>query len=206
MLLLAPPGAGKSIQGERLAARCGVRHIAAGDLLRAEAQADTAAGREIAAYQARGDLVPDQIVLDALTTAIVEAAAGGGYILDGFPRTLPQATAAAELADRLAVRLDAVVYLYAPEALLTQRLLNRASQGGRADDTADVIQHRLRVYAETTGPLVPYYEERGILIAVDADQPPESVTADIQAGLPRLSLPGLSPGDAYQWQTLRRNH
>lgn len=85
--------------------------------------------------------------------------------------------------------LYAAVYLYAPEAVLTQRLLDRASQGGRADDTANVIQHRLRVYAETTGPLVPYYEERGILIAVDADQPADSVTAAIQAGLSGLSAP-----------------
>jgi adenylate kinase len=190
LLLLAPPGGGKGTQGERLAARYGVRHIAAGDLLRAEAQAYTPAGREIAIYQARGDLVPDQIVLDALTPAVVEAAAGGGYILDGFPRTLPQASAAAELAARLGVTLDAVVYLYAPEEVLTQRLLGRASQGGRADDVADVIRHRLRVFAETTGPLVPYYTERGILVAVDADQPPDSVTADIQD---RLSGLGLTP-------------
>jgi len=70
-----------------------------------------------------------------------------------------------------------------PPKVLTQRLLDRASQGGRADDVADVIQHRLRVYAETTGPLVPYYTERGILVAVDADQPPDSVTADITARL-----------------------
>ena len=145
MLLLAPPGAGKGAQGERLAARYGVRHIAAGDLLRAEAQAGTPAGREIAAYQVRGDLVSDQIVLDALTPAVVEAAEGGGYILDGFPRTLPQASAAAELAARLGVTLDVVTYLYAPEEVLTLRLLDRARQAGRADDVADVIRHRHRV-------------------------------------------------------------
>ena len=101
LLLLAPPGAGKGTQGERLAAWSGARHIAAGDLLRAEARAGGRLGREIAACQARGDLVPDQIVLDVLTPVVVEAAARGGYILDGFPRNLPQATAAAELAARL---------------------------------------------------------------------------------------------------------
>ena len=173
LLLLAPPGAGKGTQGERLAAWSGARHIAAGDLLRAEARAGGQLGREIAAYQARGDLVPDQIVLDVLTPAVVEAAARGGYILDGFPRTLPQAIAAAELAARLGVTLDAAVYLHAPEAVLTRRLLDRASQSGRSDDKADVIRHRLQVFAETTGLLVPYYTERGILVAVDADQPPE---------------------------------
>jgi adenylate kinase len=187
LLLLAPPGAGKGTQGERLAAWSGARHIAAGDLLRAAAAAGGPLGREIAACQARGDLVPDQVVLDVLIPAVVEAAAGGGYILDGFPRTLPQARAAAELAARLGVTLDAAVYLRAPEAVLTARLLGRAGQGGRADDKADVIRHRLEVFAETTGLLVPYYEERGILVTVDADQPPDAVTADIQARLSELS-------------------
>jgi adenylate kinase len=189
LLLLAPPGAGKGTQGERLAALYAVRHIAAGDLLRAEAQAGGPLGREIAACQARGDLVPDQVVLDVLTPVVVEAAARGGYILDGFPRTLAQATAAAELAARLGVTLQAAVYLYAPDEVLTRRLLDRASQGNRTDDRADVIRHRLEVFAATTGPLVPYYKERGILVAVDADQPPESVTSDIQAALSGLSLP-----------------
>jgi len=189
MLLLAPPGAGKGTQGERLAARYGVRHIAAGDLLRAEAQAGGRLGEEIAAYQSRGDLVPDQVVLGVLTPAVVDAAAHGGYILDGYPRNLPQAHAAAELAARLGVTLQAAVYLYAPDAVLTARLLERASQGGRTDDTADVIRHRLELFAETTGPLVPYYTERGILVAVNADQSPDAVTADIEARLSKLSLP-----------------
>lgn len=188
LLLLAPPGAGKGTQGERLSAWSGARHIAAGDLLRVQAQAATPLGRDIAAHQARGDLVPDHIVLDVLTPAVIEAAAAGGYILDGFPRTLPQATAAAELAAGLGVMLHAAIYLHAPEAVLTQRLLDRASQGGRADDRADVIRHRLRVYADTTGPLVPYYEERGILIAVAADQPPDAVTAEIRTRLSGLNL------------------
>jgi adenylate kinase len=188
LLLLAPPGAGKGTQGERLAAWSGARHIAAGDLLRAQARAGDTLGDQIAAHQARGDLVPDQIVLDVLTPWVVEAAHRGGYILDGFPRTLPQAVAAADLAARLGVTLDATVYLHAPDEVLTRRLLERASQSGRSDDRADVIRHRLRVYAETTGPLVPYYTERGILVSVDADQPPDSVTADIQAQLAGLPL------------------
>jgi adenylate kinase len=190
LLLLAPPGAGKGTQGERLAAWSGARHIAAGDLLRDAARADSPLGREIAACQSRGDLVPDQVVLDVLIPVVVEAAATGGYILDGFPRTLPQATAAAELAARLGVTVQAAIYFYAPEAVLIGRLLGRAGTGGRTDDRADVIRHRLEVYAETTGPLIPYYEQRGILISVDADQPPDSVTADVQSRLSGLSLPG----------------
>jgi len=188
LLLLAPPGGGKGTQGERLAARFGVQHIAAGDLLRAEARAGTPAGHEVAAYQERGDLVPDRIVFDVLTPVVVAAVAHGGYILDGFPRTLPQATAAAELGARLGLTLDATIYLHAPEPVLMQRLLARAGQGGRTDDTAEVIRHRLQVFAETTSPLITYYQKRGILLAVDANQPPESVTAEIQARLPHFSL------------------
>jgi adenylate kinase len=194
LLLLAPPGAGKGTQGERLASWSGVRHIAAGDLLREQAREGSQLGRLIADHQARGDLVPDQVVLDVLTPVVVEAAAQGGYILDGFPRTLPQATAAADLAARLGVTLHAAIYLHAPDTVLTRRLLERASRSGRADDNADVIRHRLQVYAETTGPLVPYYEERGILVTVDADQPPDAVTAGIRAGLSELERRSSSSG------------
>jgi len=184
LLLLAPPGAGKGTQGERLAGLLGVQHISAGEQLRAEARADTVVGRDIAAHQQRGDLVPDAIVVDVLTPVVVAAVARGGYILDGFPRTLPQATAAAELGVRLGVTLDAAVHLYAPEAVLVRRVLDRAGQGGRSDDTAAVIRHRLDVFATTTSPLIDYYRGRGILLAVDAEQPPDAVTTEI---LSRLS-------------------
>jgi adenylate kinase len=187
LLLLAPPGAGKGTQGERLADRLGVRHISAGERLRAEARAGTPAGREIAAHLDRGDLVPDAIVVDVLTPAVVAAVAAGGYILDGFPRTLPQATAAAALGARLGLTLDAAVHLYAPEAVLVQRLLGRAGQGGRSDDTSAVIAHRLEVFTTTTRPLIDYYRDRGILLAGDADRPPEAVTAEILARLPDRS-------------------
>jgi adenylate kinase len=188
LLLLAPPGAGKGTQGERLAGRLGVQHISAGELLRAEARADTAVGREVAAYQLRGDLVPDAVVFEVLTPVVVAAVARGGYILDGFPRTLPQATAAADLGVRLGLTLDAVVYLHAPQAVLVHRLLGRAGQGGRSDDTGAVIRHRLEVFAKTTSPLIAYYRDRGILLAVDADQPPEAVTTEILTRLSDRSL------------------
>jgi len=178
--MVAAPGGGKGTQGERLAARFGIQHVSSGEVLRAEVHADTAAGLEIAAYQRRGDLVPDQIVFELLTPVVAAAAARGGYILDGFPRTLPQAMTAADLGRRLDLTLDAAVYLNVPEAVLMQRLLARA----RADDTADVIGHRLAVFTETTSPLIDYYRDRGILVEVNGDQAPESLTADIQARLP----------------------
>jgi adenylate kinase len=187
LLLLAPPGAGKGTQGERLAAWSGAEHIAAGDLLRAAAQGDSELGREIAAYQARGDLVPDQIVLDVLLPAISAAAARGGFILDGFPRNLAQAMAAADIAVKGGFSLQAAIYLKAPESVLMERLLARAREEGRSDDTAEVIKHRFQVFAQTTGALVPYYEERGILVTVNADQPPDAVTAEIKERLSGLS-------------------
>jgi adenylate kinase len=185
LLLLAPPGAGKGTQGERLADRLGVQHISAGELLRARAGTDV--GREIAVYQQRGDLVPDAIVFEVLTPVVVDAVAGGGYILDGFPRTLPQATAAAELGARLELTLDAVVHLYAPQAVLVQRLFGRAGREGRSDDTAAVIRHRLELFTTTTSPLIAYYRDRGILLEVDADRPPEAVSTEILSRLPDRS-------------------
>jgi adenylate kinase len=186
LLLIAAPGGGKGTQGERLAAHYDIQHISSGDLLRAEVKAGTPVGREIAAYQQRGDLVPDQIVLNALIPVVVAAAARGGYILDGFPRTIQQATAAAAIAVELDVTLDAAVYLQVPEPVLVERLLSRA----RPDDTIDVIRHRLQVFAETTGPLVAYYQKRGILLEVDADKPPDLITTEIEARLPDTSNRG----------------
>jgi adenylate kinase len=184
LLLIAAPGGGKGTQGELLEARFGVQHISSGDVLRAAASADTPAGREVAAYQRRGDLVPDEVVFDLLIPVVAAATARGGYILDGFPRTLPQAMTAAEIGARLDLTLDAAVYLHVPEPVLVERLLARA----RPDDTPEVIRHRLQVFAETTGPLIDYYRrDRGILVEVDADQPPEAITHEIQARLDDMS-------------------
>jgi adenylate kinase len=110
---------------------------------------------------------------------VAAAAARGGYVLDGFPRTVPQAIEAFEVARQLEFTLDAAVYLTVPESVLLQRLLARA----RADDTAEVIRHRLEVFAETTSPLIAYYRDRGVLVEVNGDQPPEAITAEIQARL-----------------------
>ena len=180
LLLLAAPGGGKGTQGERLASNFGVRHISSGDVLRAAASDGSLAGREVAAYQQRGDLVPDQIVFDLLVPVVAAAAAHGGYILDGFPRTLPQAITAADIGARLDLTLDATIYLHVPEEVLVQRLLAR----GRPDDTPDVIRHRLQVFTDTTSPLIEYYRDRGILVEVSADQPPESINDEIIARLP----------------------
>jgi adenylate kinase len=180
LLLLAAPGGGKGTQGERLASHFGIRHISSGDVLRAAASDGGPAGREVAAYQHRGDLVPDQIVFELLVPVVAAAAARGGYILDGFPRTVPQAITAADIGARLDLTLDATIYLHVPEPVLVQRLLARA----RPDDSPDVVRHRLQVFTDATSPLIEYYRNRGILMEVDADQAPESITDEIISRLP----------------------
>ena len=180
LLLVGAPGSGKGTQSTALASLYGVEHISSGEVLRVEARAGTPVGREVAAFQRRGDLVPDQIVFDLVIPVVTAAAARGGYILDGFPRTVSQAMEAFDVARRLDLTLDAAVYLNVPESVLLERLMSRA----RPDDTEEVIKHRLEVFAETTRPLIAYYrQQRGILVEVDGDQPPKAITAEIQARL-----------------------
>jgi adenylate kinase len=180
LLLVGAPGSGKGTQSTALASLYDIEHISSGEVLRVEARAGTPLGHEVAAFQRRGDLVPDEIVFDLLIPVVAAAAARGGYILDGFPRTVPQALQAAQVAQRLDFALDAAIYLNVPDEVLLRRLLARH----RPDDSAGVIKHRLKVFGETTRPLIDYYrQQRHILIEVDGDQPAEAITAEIQARL-----------------------
>jgi adenylate kinase len=180
LLLVGAPGSGKGTQSTALASLYGIEHISSGEVLRIEARAGTPLGREVAAFQRRGDLVPDAIVFDLVIPVVAAATARGGYILDGFPRTVSQALQAADVARWLDLSLDAAIYLNVPDEVLLQRLLARA----RPDDSAEVIKHRLEVFAETTHPLIDYYrDQRGILMEVDGNQPAEAITAEIQARL-----------------------
>ena len=183
VLLIGPPGSGKGTQGERLAKRLGLRHIAAGDLLRAEVEADTPLGREAKQYMDRGELVPDQLMIDLLMPVVIKAAQDGGYLLDGFPRSVAQADEARWLAEQEGVGADAVIYLDAPRDELVERILSRAKVEGRADDTPDIVRKRLEVFDEATAPLVNYYRGRGLLHVVDASRPADEVTAKILAAL-----------------------
>src|SRR6266496_2820926 len=160
VLLIGPPGSGKGTQGERLARRLGIKHIAAGDLLRAEVEAGTPIGREARAYMDKGDLVPDQLIIDLLMPVVIEAGRDGGYLLDGFPRSVAQAKEARALAEQEGVGADAVIYLDAPRDELVERILARARVEGRTDDTSDVVRNRLAVFDEATA--VRRSEERRV--------------------------------------------
>ena len=179
VLLIGPPGSGKGTQGERLAERLGLEHIAAGDLLRAEVSAQTPLGKQVADMMRQGELVPDAVILSLLIPRVLAAAERNGYLLDGFPRSVDQAVEARKLADRADAGPDAVVYLDAPRDELVRRIVARAEVEGRADDNPDTVANRLQVFDDATKPLVEYYRDRGLLHVVDADQDADAVTAAI---------------------------
>ncbi len=189
VIMLSPPGAGKGTHSKWLTQRTGATHISSGDLLRAEVECGSDLGRQVASYTERGDLVPDELIFSILAPAVVAAARHtGGYVLDGFPRTMPQALRAAQFGADLALTANAVIYLTAPEEELISRLLDRAQRDGRSDDTLGVIRHRLAVFTKQTAPLVDYYRGRGILIELSTDRPEAEVQADLLDGLQARGL------------------
>jgi adenylate kinase len=194
VVMLSPPGAGKGTHGRWLTQQTGAAHISSGDLLRAEVARGSSLGRQVAAYTARGDLVPDELIFSILIPAVVAAArTTGGYVLDGFPRTMRQALRAAQYGVELDLRADAVIYLTAPEEELVTRLLDRAQRDGRVDDTLHVIRHRLAVFTRETAPLVDYYRGRGILVELSTDRPEADVRADLRDWLEARGL--MPPGN-----------
>ncbi|HEY3956623.1 MAG TPA: adenylate kinase [Streptosporangiaceae bacterium] len=184
LLLIGAPGAGKGTQAGRLAARFGITHISSGDLLRQHVRDQTPLGQAIKSYVDRGDLVPDSLVMDMLRKPVVAAAEAGGYVLDGFPRTVEQAETAFEVAQPLGAEVQAAIHLDVPDAELVRRLLAR--QRG-SDDTEEVIEHRLQVYRENTIPLLEYYAGREWMFAVDGAQPPDVVHEEIVTRLRKLA-------------------
>ncbi|HTR91039.1 MAG TPA: adenylate kinase [Trebonia sp.] len=185
VIMLAPPGAGKGTQGERIATRYQVPHIASGDIFRDEVARKTPLGQRLSGYLDAGDLVPDDLVLSVILDRVLAASRDdGGFVLDGFPRTLAQAQAAAKIARDTGASAQAVVYLDAPAEVLIERLSGRVEN--RADDTADVQRHRLEVYAQHTKPLIDYYTDRGILITIDATPVVDVVSQQIYAALDAL--------------------
>ena len=180
LLLVAPPGAGKGTQAAKLSAHYGIAHISSGELLRKEVEADTAIGRIAADFLRRGDLVPDELVIEMLAVPVLEAARQGGYVLDGFPRTLRQAEEAYQLARQVeGIELQAVIHLEVNRAELRRRLLARAQREKRDDDAESAIGHRLDVFVTETKPLIGFYAERGLVLDIDGEQPVEQVFADI---------------------------
>jgi adenylate kinase len=167
IVFLGPPGSGKGTQAKLLGKRLGVPAISTGDMLREAVRRETALGRRAKAIMEAGELVPDDVVIGLIRERIGSPDAAGGFLLDGFPRTIHQADELERLLKDNGTALDGVVNLVVPEATLVERLLGRAEQEGRSDDRPETIRERLRVYGEKTAPLVALYETSGILTHVD---------------------------------------
>ncbi len=176
ILLIGAPGSGKGTQADRLAERYRVTHISSGDLLRQHVRDKSPLGLVIKSLVENGDLVPDSLVMDMLRKPVLTASEQGGYILDGFPRTVAQAEVAYAVARPLGVAVQVAIHLDVPREELVRRLLARRRG---SEDTAEVIAHRLDVYLEQTVPLVDYYDERAWLLHVDGSQPVDAVTQSI---------------------------
>jgi adenylate kinase len=200
VLLIGPPGAGKGTQSHRIADHFDLGRIATGDLLREEVAAGTELGGRARRYIDQGDLVPDEIVIAMTRDRMVQANSAGGYVLDGYPRTLAQAEAAFRWAIARGVPLDLALHFEIGEEELLARLAGRALEEGRSDDAEGTIRHRLEVFRAQTMPLVDYYRRRGILVEVDAVGPVDAITERIFAELHWHKAKALAAGaDRPEW-------
>lgn len=177
IILLGPPGAGKGTQAAQLAEAYGIPKISTGDLLRAAVQAQTPLGVEAKSYMDSGDLVPDSVVMGLIEEQLQTDAAQSGWILDGFPRNVPQADSLQVLLDKLSQACDRVILLDVPDDEIVQRMLQR----GRADDREDVIRNRLVVYRQQTEPLIAHYSKG--LKTINGNQNPDTVFAELKSAV-----------------------
>jgi adenylate kinase len=184
VLLVGGPGSGKGTQAKRLAAHFGVPHISSGYLLRHHIATGSAEVAEAEGHMSRGDLVPDEVVQEILREPVHRAAGQGGYILDGYPRTVQQAEFAQLEPAGADFAVTAVVHMNVPRDELVRRLLARARG---VDDDPAVIEHRLEVFDQHTAPMLHFFDKRGELIEVDAAQPVETVTESILEQLADMS-------------------
>jgi adenylate kinase len=171
LIFLGPPGAGKGTQAQTLAQAHHIPHISTGDILRAAVAQQSDLGKKAQSYMDKGELVPDQLILDLVEERLNQPDVGKGWILDGFPRTVTQATFLDNLLSQIHQSCDHVINFEVPDEVLVARLLGR----GRKDDTEEVIRHRLYVYHQQTAPLIDFYQGRKQLVSVDGNQPVEAV-------------------------------
>jgi adenylate kinase len=181
LLLLGPPGAGKGTQARLLVEQYGNPQISTGDMLRAAVAAGSDLGKQAEATMARGDLVSDEVVIGVARERLGQSDCSGGFILDGFPRTIGQVRALDGILEELGCKLERCIAIVVDEDALVQRLLNRAELEGRDDDDEATIRHRMSVYRAQTAPLVEYYSERGVLCEVDGRGGIEDVARRIEA-------------------------
>lgn len=183
LVLLGPPGAGKGTQAVRLAEQLGVPAISTGDIFRANIKGGTELGRRVQDITASGALVPDELTNELVRDRLAQADAVDGFLLDGYPRNVAQVLALDEILAAAGLELDRAVELTVDTQAVVERLTKRAQIEGRADDTEDVIRHRLGVYAEQTAPISQVYAARDLLVQVDGMGEVDEVTARLVAAL-----------------------
>ena len=183
LVLLGPPGAGKGTQAARLAERLGVPAISTGDIFRSNIKNGTELGRRVQDITASGALVPDELTNELVRDRLAQADAVDGFLLDGYPRNVAQVAALDEILAAAGTELDLAVELTVDPQVVVDRLTKRAQIEGRADDTEDVVRHRLDVYAEQTAPISRVYAARGLLVQVDGLGEVDEVTARLLAVL-----------------------
>lgn len=177
LILFGPPGAGKGTQAASLSETMGIPHISTGDIFRAAIAAKSPLGMKAQSFMDQGDLVPDEVVVGMIRERLSEPDTQNGWLLDGFPRTLAQATALDQLLTEIEQSYDTVLSLLVPDDLLVERMLGR----GRKDDTEAVIRRRLEVYQAQTAPLINYYKSRSALQEIDGTGAVDEVTHRIES-------------------------
>ena len=183
LLLIGAPGAGKGTQAEQLAATFGIPAISTGDIFRYNVKNETELGKQAKAFMDRGEYVPDSLTNDLVRDRLSQADAKDGFLLDGYPRTGDQVVELDSILASAGTQLDVVVLLTADTDEVVRRLLNRALEQGRADDTEDVIRRRLEVYEEQTAPLINIYAARDLVVTIDGLGDVNEVTGRILAAL-----------------------
>jgi adenylate kinase len=189
ILLLGPQGSGKGTQAKRIAAAYEIPHIATGDMLRAAIEQETELGRRVKPIVEAGDLVPDELIVELIRERLGEDDAREGFVLDGFPRTMPQAFALDAMLREIGRELTVIFALQVSEEVCIERLLKRAEEEGRSDDTPDAIAKRLRRYYEETEPLIEHFRATtGRVVFLHADRSVDEVFAQIQAALDQVAV------------------
>ena len=175
-IIFGPPGSGKGTQAARIEQDLHLKHLSTGDILRSEIARDTPIGRRVKGIMAAGDLVPDELIVEIVRTRLPEAEEGAGVLLDGFPRTVRQAQALDAMLAGEGHDLNFVLALDVPEKLLIDRILHRAAVEGRADDTREAIEERMREYRKLTEAVLDHYREQGVRVEkVDGVGAPDEV-------------------------------
>lgn len=168
LILLGPPGAGKGTQSAAIAETFSIPHISTGDIFRANVKGGTPLGKEAQGYMERGELVPDSVTNRMVADRLSQEDAAEGFLLDGYPRNVPQAYTLDGMLAMMGVGIDAVLHFHVPDEELEARIAKRQAEEGRADDDAAVFQRRMKEYRAQTEDLIPHYREIGMLVDVDA--------------------------------------